>query len=273
MDDTTNSWQGAAAAQQMLPCYICGRGPTAVLSVSRGLGMILARREWTYEAPLCRDHGTAIARNWLVATALMGWWGIVSFFVNWLSIAKDVRAWLAARRLAPAGSVIVPSGFGWTAPVENPHVPRFQLVGFAGLIVALVAFGAWSATYGARSVGDLQVGSCFNDDPTAVDVLEEVTSRPCNEAHDSEVFAILAFSTPKGGAYPSATQLEDMSFDLCARVGMTYLGNDLDVAATVGLGYLTPTREGWERDDRRLLCYFHVDSPTLTHSLRAPGPS
>ena len=124
----------------MLPCYICGRGPTAVLSITRGLGMIFLRREWTYKAPLCRDHGTAIARNWLVATLLMGWWGIISFFVNWLAVIQDVNAWRQARALAPAGSVIVPGSFGWTAPVENPHVPRVQLVGFGALIVALIGY-------------------------------------------------------------------------------------------------------------------------------------
>jgi hypothetical protein len=257
----------------MLPCYICGRGPTALISLTRGLGLILARREWSYQAPLCRDHGTAFARNWLVATALMGWWGIISFFVNWVAVAQNFKAWMTARRLAPAGSVIVPSGFGWTAPVESPYVPRVQLVGFGALIVALIAFGIWTATYGARSVNDLQVGTCFNDDPTAIDVLEEVTGRPCNESHDSEVFAIISFTQPAGATYPNDAERLDQGEQLCVPHALTYIGNDLAVAATLSLYFLTPTQEAWDNGERRLVCYFHVDAPTLTHSLRAPGSS
>ena len=258
----------------MLPCYICGRGPTAIIKVTRGLGMVLARRDWVYQAPLCRDHGTAIARNWLVATALMGWWGIVSFFVNWVSVAQDIRAWLTARRLAPAGSVVVPSGFGWTAPVASPHVPRAQLAAFAALIVVLAGFLIYNATYGSRSVTSLAVGNCFNDPGGVADTIDSVTNRPCTEAHDSEVFAVVSFTQPNGASYPEAYDLVSQAERLCVPHALTYIGNDLSLAATLELYYLFPTREGWQDNDRRLVCYFHnADGPTLTHSLRSANPS
>jgi len=99
--------EGSKTAPATQPCLICGRGPTALISVARNLGMLVTRRYWNYSAPLCRDHGTQLARNWLLATSLMGWWGIISFFVNFGAVGADLNALRVARRLPPPGPVVV----------------------------------------------------------------------------------------------------------------------------------------------------------------------
>jgi putative regulator of septum formation len=258
VNDPATQWSAAPAVAPMYPCQICGRGPTTIISLSRGLGMIFLRRVWTYRAPLCRDHGTAIARNWLVATALMGWWGIVSFFLNWVSIAQDFNAWRVARRLAPAGSVVVPGSFGFAPPATSPHVPRIQLAAFAVLILALVGFGVWSATYGSKSVRDFGVGDCFNEPPglATASEISEMTSRPCNEPHDGEVFAILSYPESASAFYPADDQILSEAESQCEPVALTYLGNDTGLAQTLNLYFLSPTADGWSHGDRRLVCYF-----------------
>jgi len=255
----------------MLPCQVCGRGPTAVISVSRNLGMVIFRRYWTYHAPLCRDHGSQLARNWLAATLLMGWWGIISFFTNFGAIATDLRALSSARRLAPAGSVIVPGGFGMAGQASAPalpNVPRIQLAAVAAGIVVVVVVAYLSATYGSKSVGDLVVGDCF-DDPTGTAVISEVPHRPCSEAHGAEVFDVVAYSAGQG-TYPTDAEFQAFVSAQCIPAFNTYTGGGGGLAATVDIGFLTPTSDGWSSGDRTVICYLAAPAgQTLSQSLRS----
>lgn len=231
----------AATAPSMLPCRVCGRGPTAVISVSRNLGMLVVRRSWNYSAPPCRDHGSQLARNWLLATLIMGWWGLISFFVNFGAIATDLKALRTARRLSPAGSVIVPAGFGMagSASAVLPQVSGTRLTLVAAGIVAVIIGGVLYATFGPKSAGALVVGDCF-DEPLTTGVISDVQHHPCFQAHTAEVFAVVSSTGAQSGTYPTEAEFQAFAAAQCGPALDTYTGGGGGVAATVDLAYLTP---------------------------------
>lgn len=83
-------------------CIVCGRRPAALIKVERNVGMILMRTWHTTDGPFCRDHGVANAKRYLLLTLLLGWWGIRSFFINFMAIATDVNALKKAQGLPAA---------------------------------------------------------------------------------------------------------------------------------------------------------------------------
>jgi len=71
--------------------------------------MVLAQRHGKFQGPLCREHGVGMAKAFLSKTLIQGWWGIVSFFMNFYSVAVDVGSLLKARRLPPpSGAAVQP---------------------------------------------------------------------------------------------------------------------------------------------------------------------
>jgi hypothetical protein len=92
-----------------LVCELCGRRPAALLTVRRHVGMVIRQRFYTFRGPLCRDHGIQLSKDWLAKTLIQGWWGIISFFVNFHAVATDLGALLKARKMAP--------------PVVSPPLP------------------------------------------------------------------------------------------------------------------------------------------------------
>ena len=74
-------------------CKACGRAPAVEVTVRRHQGMILLQRFFRLRAPLCRDCGRRIVKSWTGKTLVAGWWGIISFFVNWFCLASNAVAW------------------------------------------------------------------------------------------------------------------------------------------------------------------------------------
>lgn len=89
----------------MANCQVCGRQPAAEITVRRHVGMIVLQRFVRFQGNLCRDHGIAVANDFLGKTLVQGWWGLISFFVNFYAIATDVAALSKAKKLpAPMGA-------------------------------------------------------------------------------------------------------------------------------------------------------------------------
>jgi hypothetical protein len=86
-------------------CRACGRGPAAKLVVRRHVGMIVLQRFVTVKAPLCRDCGTRLVKQYTARTLVQGWWGFISFFVNWFCLAANAVAYLRASRLPEPAAV------------------------------------------------------------------------------------------------------------------------------------------------------------------------
>jgi hypothetical protein len=112
-----------------LTCQVCGRRPAALLKLRRHVGMILLQRFISARAALCRDHGVALAKEFLQKTLVQGWWGLISFFVNFYAVYTDLMALSQARKLGPAvGAPSSASLSAWppaspTSPGEPPLPP------------------------------------------------------------------------------------------------------------------------------------------------------
>ena len=78
---------------------MCGKTPATQITVRRHQGMLLMQRFFKARPTLCRACGEGILRNWTGKTLVQGWWGYVSFFVNWFVLAANLAAWLKLRRL------------------------------------------------------------------------------------------------------------------------------------------------------------------------------
>ena len=99
-----------AAGAQWVPCQICGRVPTAVLSLRRFVGMLIITRIFHFKGPLCRDHGIEASRDFLKRTMILGWWGFVTFFANLVVIPLDLYALSKAKKLDPPYDPPAPGG-------------------------------------------------------------------------------------------------------------------------------------------------------------------
>jgi hypothetical protein len=86
---------------------MCGKRPAAVIPLERNVGMLVVRVVHRENGPFCREHGIAKAQEYLRLSFLLGWWGILSFFVNFILIGQNVRGLNAAKRL-PAASADEP---------------------------------------------------------------------------------------------------------------------------------------------------------------------
>jgi hypothetical protein len=82
-------------------CALCGREPAIQAAIRRHVGMILVQRFFKVREPLCRDCGTRLVRDWTLKTLWQGWWGYISFFVNWFVIGANLVALARLRRLDP----------------------------------------------------------------------------------------------------------------------------------------------------------------------------
>jgi hypothetical protein len=54
---------------------------------------MLVSREWhRTDVRLCRAHGAEASLYFLLLTLVFGWWGMISFFANWVAVAADIIA-------------------------------------------------------------------------------------------------------------------------------------------------------------------------------------
>ena len=131
------------------------------------------------------------------------------------------------------------------------------------LIGMLLLAGACDQLPGAAA--DLKVGDCFME-PAATDEISEVQHRPCAEAHDAEVFAVLTY---EGETYPIEMTLERFIDEQCLPAFATYTGAAIDTQTELTVGWFYPTRESWNDGDRGVTCYLiRSDGEQLTSSQR-----
>ncbi len=102
---------------QVLQCKICGRVPAERFVIRRHVGMIVFQKFFKIDAPMCRDHGMKLSKEFLGKTLYQGWWGIISFFMNIGAVITDVKALGQAKRMpapgpAPAGAMPPPPPAG-----------------------------------------------------------------------------------------------------------------------------------------------------------------
>ena len=119
-----------------------------------------------------------------------------------------------------------------------------------------VLAGALLAALGAcdqlpAPVSSLAVGDCFND-PAASDDISEIQRRPCAEAHDAEVFAVLNWDRE---TYPIDLTLTSFIDEQCAPIFETYTGTAFGGQDELVVGLFYPSRSSWNDGDRKITCY------------------
>jgi hypothetical protein len=91
-------------------CEACGRSPATKLVIRRHVGMLFMQSFYKLPAVLCRECGTKLLRGWTARTLVQGWWGLISFFVNWFVLVANAFYWVKVLRLEPPRGGISDAG-------------------------------------------------------------------------------------------------------------------------------------------------------------------
>lgn len=157
-------------------------------------------------------------------------------------------------------------------------VRRLSLALLAALLVVAAACSSDEADRdedgritrtGQLSVFDLQIGDCivFDDVPDAT--VDEVTVTPCDEPHQSEVYAIVEVDDLD--AYPGERELSNRAELECLAPFDDYVGIEL-AESTLFFTYLVPTVRSWQEDqDREVLCLIVAAGRVLEGSVAGSG--
>ena len=137
----------ASTAGQGTGCAVCSRLPALAIPVRRQVGLIVLRRTIRTNSALCREHGVQQAQTFLLRTLIQGWWGIISFFVNFIAIATDLAALSQYRRLGtPEGTERRnPSASALRAPFGSKR----RLLTLIWVVLGIVIIGALVGFIGA----------------------------------------------------------------------------------------------------------------------------
>jgi hypothetical protein len=142
-------------------------------------------------------------------------------------------------------------------------------IAVVGLMVA--GCGGTTEKAGASALFHLQPGQCFHSSAGTAGrtvKVDDVSSVPCADAHDGEVFAVVAHPAARGVAYPGDESVADFAAAEClqrfpAYTGATYDDSDLQVAS------VRPDRQSWaDKDDREVACVLYQKDAALTGSRR-----
>jgi hypothetical protein len=125
--------------------------------------MVLFGQHQTFNGPFCRQCGIAQFRAAMNHTLLAGWWGVISFFLNWRTIIANLEARRAVVALAEPTRA-----FGSPAPmpVGRPVSRRAGVYVVAAIAVGAVLIVAVQRNEprpfdGARTPQDL-IGRCIH---------------------------------------------------------------------------------------------------------------
>jgi hypothetical protein len=180
----------------------------------------------------------------------------------------DVPSWMA-----PGGELPGPE-------VPAAPVPLWRRLPIGGIIFAvLIIGGGISSLYfgaarndsgeiaksGDLTANNLRVGDCYDLKEPEADEIEDVTAKPCTEAHQYELYFTGAMPE---GAYPAESVFEDYVVANCdpaftGYVGKAYQDSLLDIY------WLYPTDDSWRQGDRTVQCaVYDPKIPRLTASLK-----
>jgi hypothetical protein len=108
-----------------MPCQLCGRAvPTRKTTLYYNIGMIAARRHSTIQGEFCRTCTSHYFWEYTLVTVVLGWWGLISFFLTPLILVANLVQWVGALRL-PHPQAIAPT----SSIPQCPRCRTFQPTG------------------------------------------------------------------------------------------------------------------------------------------------
>ena len=122
---------------------------------------------------------------------------------------------------------------------------------------------------GDVDVFSLNVGDCLG--ATEGDEVASVQAVPCDESHESEVFALVDYDAGADAEWPGDDAVSSFADEQCEAAFEEYVGisyNDSRYFIT----YLQPTEDTWADGDREVVCLVvGPDNEPVTGSLRGVG--
>ena len=114
-------------------CESCGKyGATKFVTLRQQIGALIVRFEKKVEGRLCKDCIAQYFWQFTPITALLGWWGVISFFVTPIYVITNIGTYIGSRKLSATVSPPMPSaglpgapGYG---PVSSPPVAPPTLI-------------------------------------------------------------------------------------------------------------------------------------------------
>ena len=83
-------------------CDSCRRVATVdYVTLEQNVGLVVVRFPKRFRGYLCRDCTAQLFWRYTLITVLFGWWGVVSFFVTFAVLARNVSTFLRTRALPP----------------------------------------------------------------------------------------------------------------------------------------------------------------------------
>jgi hypothetical protein len=178
------------------------------------------------------------------------------------STEADRATWASQVASAPAQQP------GWQRWVRYWWIPALAVVLAVGYLASARRDDGGAITAGgSMSIEDLRVGDCFSSD-TADDAVEisSVEARPCDEAHQYEMFHIATWAD--SGGYPSEDAMLGFVFEECVPAFESYVGRSFE-SSRLDFVHFVPVEEGWEAGDRVFQCaMFDPQVADLSESLR-----
>jgi hypothetical protein len=120
--DAAGAKPGSMELEAGQACVFCGSESAKLVSIRRHIGMLLVQRFFKLRQPLCRACGMKALREYTLKTLWQGWWGYISFFVNWFVLAANLVAYFQLRGLSqprPAMATEPVSSERWQSGFAN----------------------------------------------------------------------------------------------------------------------------------------------------------
>ena len=148
--------------------------------------------------------------------------------------------------------------FGWGAVIGAFLIGGVisAIVTFGGLIALAFAVGMPDAIAGthptpAEGAEMAEVGDCLTARPGSAVVVDRSQVVDCDEAHDSEVAAVI--QVPGFNHRPSEDDLKAYTDDACSLAFQGYVGTDPD-ESQFGYAAIVPDSAAWADGDRTVWC-------------------
>lgn len=118
---------------------------------------------------------------------------------------------------------------------------------------------------GSLAVTELRIGDCFDLEDSSADEVQNVTARPCSQAHEFELIHVGQLAP---GAYPDDDALGAWLAGNCLPAFDTFIGLAYE-QSRYDIAWFQPTEQGWEDGDRSVQCAVaDPANPRITESLR-----
>ena len=164
--------------------------------------------------------------------------------------ATDQQAWASSAGVPAPGAE--PARPAWQSWLRFWWIPVLAIVLLVGWFTAARRGDDGSLTSGGTvSVTDLRPGDCFYEGEA--EEISEVDGGPCDEPHDSEVFAV---QDRDGETYPTDAEFDAIFQSVCAGTFETYVGTAYDDSVLYA-GMITPSEDSWNDGDREYVCYLY----------------